>query len=65
MSGWPGALIVLTLVAVPALGAAANENQRPYSCRLLADEQKKCAIGSCDQRTIERLWRECQRDGGS
>jgi hypothetical protein len=30
------------------------ETQRPYSCRLLDDEQRKCAFGSCDARTIER-----------
>jgi hypothetical protein len=28
------------------------------------DEQKKCAFGSCDQRTLDRLKRECLRDGG-
>jgi hypothetical protein len=27
----------------------------PYSCRLLDDEQRKCAFGSCDARTIKRL----------
>jgi hypothetical protein len=52
-------------VAVPALAPRANENQRPFSCRLLTDEQKKCASGNCDQRTTDRLWRECLRDGGS
>ena len=36
----------------------------PYSCRLLYDEQKKCAFGACDGRVIERLKRECLRDGG-
>ena len=58
-------ILVLALVAVPVLAPWANENQRPFSCRLLTDEQKKCAFGSCDQRTIERLKRECLRDGGS
>jgi hypothetical protein len=38
--------------------------REPYSCRLYYDEQRKCAFGSCDQRTLERLKRECLRDGG-
>jgi hypothetical protein len=41
------------------------ETQRPYSCRLLDDEQRKCAFGSCDARIIERLKRERLRDGGT
>jgi hypothetical protein len=45
----------------PARGA---EPARPYSCRLLDDEQKKCAFGSCDARTVDRLRKECLRDGG-
>lgn len=36
----------------------------PYSCRLLYDEQRRCAFGSCDKRVIERLTKECLRDGG-
>jgi hypothetical protein len=48
----------------PALPAQ-PEPQRPYSCRLLHDEQRKCAFGACDQRTIERLRKECLRDGGA
>jgi hypothetical protein len=52
--------------AFPALAADTSgaPPREPYSCRLFADEQKKCAFGSCDQRTIERLKRECIRDGG-
>jgi hypothetical protein len=65
MSGWPAVVIVLMLVAVPALAPRANENQRPFSCRLLTDEQRKCALGNCDPRVIERLKRECLRNGGS
>jgi len=42
----------------------ANEIKPPYSCRLLYDEQKKCGFGSCDKRVIERLNKECLRDGG-
>ena len=63
MSVKAGLLLFLALVAVPA--PQANENQRPFSCRLLSDEQRKCASGSCDARTVERLKRECLRDGGS
>ena len=36
----------------------------PYSCRLLYDEQRKCAFGSCDPRTLDRLKRECLHDDG-
>ena len=42
----------------------AGELQRPYSCRLYDDEHRKCAFGSCDRRTLDRLERECLRDGG-
>jgi hypothetical protein len=38
--------------------------QPPYSCRRLYEEQKKCAFGNCDARVLERLKRECLRDGG-
>jgi hypothetical protein len=44
--------------------ATAEPPQRPYSCRLLDDEQRKCAFGSCDARTVDRLRKECLRDGG-
>jgi hypothetical protein len=40
-------------------------SSEPYSCQLLHQEQRKCAFNSqCDRRTIERLTRECLRDGG-
>jgi hypothetical protein len=56
-------MLALALVAaVPAISA--EPPQRPYSCRLLDDEQRKCAFGSCDKRTVERLRKECLRDGG-
>ena len=58
-------IFALAIAAMPVLAPLANENQRPFSCRLLTDEQKKCAFGSCDQRVVERLKRECLRDGGS
>ena len=47
----------------PAHGAE-TQYQEPYSCSLLYDEQRKCAFGSCDRRTVERLRNECLRDGG-
>jgi hypothetical protein len=53
--------------AVPRANAAARilaGEDRPYSCRLFDDEQRKCAFGSCDMRTVERLRNECLRDGG-
>jgi hypothetical protein len=54
---------LLALAVSPAI-AAQPEPQRPYSCRLLDDEQRKCAFGQCDARTIDRLRKECLRDGG-
>jgi hypothetical protein len=50
------------MAAFPA--SAAEPPQRPYSCRLYDDEQRKCAFGSCDARAIDRLRNECLRDGG-
>jgi hypothetical protein len=44
--------------------AADQPREPPYSCRLLYDEQEKCAFGSCDKRVVERLTRECLRDDG-
>lgn len=56
------------ILAVPAFAAEQSPSGRgwepPYSCRLLYDEQRKCAFGSCDKRVLERLNRECLRDGG-
>jgi hypothetical protein len=65
----PARVVILALgliVTASASAATGNEPPRepPYSCRLLYDEQKKCAFGSCDRRVIERLTRECLRDGG-
>jgi hypothetical protein len=50
--------------AVSAPERTAPPEERPYSCRLLDDEQRKCAFGSCDARTLDRLLKECLRDGG-
>lgn len=58
------------MVSALALGVAfsvtqcAKADEPPYSCRLLYAEQKKCAFGSCDKRTLERLRDECLRAGG-
>ena len=59
--------LALALSASSALDAWAQppEPRGPYSCRLLYDEQRKCAFNpKCDQRVVERLKRECLRDGG-
>ena len=58
--------VLLAAYAAGLAGTAIAQQQRepPYSCRLYYDEQKKCAFGSCDARVIERLKRECLRDGG-
>jgi hypothetical protein len=59
--------IILVLALVAAVSALADERPAPapYSCRLLYDEQKKCAFDPhCDKRVVERLTKECLRDGG-
>jgi len=58
------ALILMAAVASSAPAYAASPEQRPYSCRLLDDSERKCAFGACDQREIDRLRKGCQRDGG-
>ena len=60
-------LVAWTLAAMVAANAAHGAEQRyerPYSCQLFDAEQRKCAFGSCDKRTVERLRNECLRDGG-
>jgi hypothetical protein len=58
-------LIGLLLVVSPAQAQQVNFYE-PYSCRLYADELRKCDFASCDQRVIERLKRECLLgDGGT
>jgi hypothetical protein len=42
-------LAIGAAISTPA-GAAPADQARPYSCRLLDDEQKKCAFGACDAR---------------
>jgi hypothetical protein len=41
------------------VGDADDPPQRPYSCKLLDDAERKCAFGQCDAREIDRLRREC------
>jgi len=55
---------MMAFLAGVGLAGRADPPERPYSCRLHDDEQKKCAFGSCDDRALERLKRECIRDGG-
>ena len=44
--------LMLALALMSASSAlAAPQPERPYSCRLFDDEQRKCAFGSCDAPT--------------
>ena len=54
-------ILALTPAVLPVRAA---DRQPLNSCRLLYDEQEKCAFGSCDKRVVERLTRECLRDDG-
>ena len=58
-----GAALALLAGTGPAL-AAPPAPERPYSCRLLDDAERKCAFGACDQRERDRLIKQCLRDGG-
>ena len=57
-------VVILGVVLGLAVFAGNEPPARPYSCRLLDDAQRKCAFGACDQREIDRLRKECLRDGG-
>jgi len=58
--------VILALALVAAVPATAAEPEhQPYSCRPLDDDQRKCSFGSCDARTLNRLRKECLRDGGT
>jgi hypothetical protein len=60
-----GIIVALALIVIARPAAAVDPPRAPpYSCRLLDDEPKKCAFGSCDKRVVERLEKECLRDGG-
>lgn len=58
------AMLAAAALAGPVSPGAADPPRRPYSCRLLDAEERKCAFGQCDGRTIDRLRNECLRDGG-
>lgn len=64
----PAILLALLIAALVGSDPAEAQNQappqRPYSCRLYDDARRQCAFGNCDQRRIDRLERECLRDGG-
>jgi hypothetical protein len=66
VGSWLGitGLMNAALFALLHVLPAAVADERPYSCRLFDDAQRQCAFGSCDRRVIERLERECLRDGG-
>jgi hypothetical protein len=55
-------ILALTPAVLPVRAA---DRQPLNSCRLLYDEQKKCGFDPhCDKRGVERLTKECLRDGG-
>ena len=56
--------VVMSFLAAVGIVGQLDRPATPNSCRLYDDEQKKCASGSCDTGTVERLKGECLRDGG-
>jgi hypothetical protein len=50
-------------MTLPRRAIGGEPERRPYSCQLLDAEQRKCAFGSCDKRTVERLRNECLHHG--
>jgi hypothetical protein len=59
-------IVILALLGA-AQAAPAQPPQpttTPYSCRQLYEAEHKCGFGQCDKREIERLRKECLRDGG-
>jgi hypothetical protein len=61
------------VIAGPGPTRAAEPPQRPYSCLLLDDAERKCAfvtrdqrliLGQCDSLERTRLRKECLRDWG-
>jgi hypothetical protein len=59
-------LFALGLVFVVVSQVAVAGNEPPYSCRRLYDEERKCSFAgkNCDRQVVDRLTRECLRDGG-
>jgi hypothetical protein len=57
--------LLVVAVSASAPACAAPPPERPYSCRLLDDEQRKCAFGSCDARTSTACARNAyETEGG-
>jgi hypothetical protein len=57
-------LLLLAVLAIQPVQAQ-PQSERPYSCRLLDDEERKCSFDPrCDRQVIERLVKECRHDGG-
>jgi len=63
ISALPAALIIILVFAATAAWAGSAPRE-PYSCRLYADASRQCVAGSCDDRRVHRLKRECLRDAG-
>lgn len=63
-----GLLPLMALVSRTSVASEEGKNaftSPPYSCKLLYDAQRQCSMDShCDKRVIERLTKECLRDGG-
>ena len=55
-------ILALAIVAAPAWAGQDTKLPAPYSCHQLYNEQKKCALGSCNKRTMDRLTTKCLRD---
>jgi len=57
--------LAFSMMTALSVSAQPPEPREPYSCRLLYDEQRKCAFNpKCDNRVVEWLKRECLSDGG-
>jgi hypothetical protein len=56
--------VAAALIAPRARRSAEIPSGGPRGCQLLDAEQRKCAFGPCDKRTVERLRNECLRDRG-
>lgn len=62
----PLILVALAVAAVATAAAADSPPPRePYSCRQYHEAERNCgAFGNCDAKILERLKRDCLRDGG-
>lgn len=60
-------LAAAALAAAVTAAAAGDPNppREPYSCRQYHEAERNCgAFGNCDAKILERLKRDCLRDGG-